>query len=288
MNKKRLNFILIILIYFFIYLIFKKNSALSNITFLSLKIFITKVFPFLFIMMTLNNFLIKCNLPYYFNKIFKNQNLYIFFSSIISGSPINAIILKNFLDSKYISLKEASILLSCTCFNNPLFLYSYLFLIFNNIHSVIKIMAILYILNIVIFIYLTNKMRISVKQNYKDYNLKKELFNSIYDSMQNLIKIMGIIVFFKIILDLTMTKNSLLFVIFKGLIEITTGLNSLNTIYVSIKIKEIISYIIISFMGFSIQMQISIILEKFNIDYKYFYLSRLFLIITGIIIILIV
>ena len=149
-------------------------------------------------------------------------------------------------------------------------------------------MAILYILNIVIFIYLTNKMRISVKQNYKDYNLKKELFNSIYDSMQNLIKIMGIIVFFKIILDLTMPKNSLLFVIFKGLIEVTTGLNSLNTINVSIKIKEIISFIIISFMGFSIQMQISIILEKFNIDYKYFYLSRLFLIITGIIIILIV
>ena len=77
MNKKRINFILIILIYFFIYLIFKKNSALSNITFLSLKIFITKVFPFLFIMMTLNNFLIKCNLPYYFNKIFIILTFYI-------------------------------------------------------------------------------------------------------------------------------------------------------------------------------------------------------------------
>jgi len=40
-------------------------------------------------------------------------------------------------------------------------------------------------------------------------------------------------------------------------------------------------------MGFSIHMQISTILENYNINYKYFYLSRLFLIILGIILILI-
>ena len=121
---------------------------------------------------------------------------------------------------------------------------------------------------------------------YKEYNLKKELFNSIYESIQNLIKIMGIIIFFKIILDLLMTKESICYSLLKGLVEVTTGLNDLVNFNISIKIKEIISYIIISFMGLSIQMQMSIILEKYNIDYKYFYTSRVFIITLGIILII--
>ena len=112
-------------------------------------------------------------------------------------------------------------------------------------------------------------------------------FNIISESTFNMIKIMGIIIFFKIILDLVMTKNNVLISLLKGLIEVTSGLNTLTLINTKVIIKEIISYIIISFMGFSIQMQISTILENYNINYKYFYLSRLFLIILGIIIILI-
>ena len=84
MNKKRINIIFIILIYLFIYLIFKENTSLSNITFLSFKMYILKVFPFLFIMMILNNLLLKCNFLYYFNKIFKSDKLYIFINSILS------------------------------------------------------------------------------------------------------------------------------------------------------------------------------------------------------------
>ncbi len=287
MNKKKLNILIIIIIYIFFYIIFKNSNILSNITILSLKMFVVNVFPFLFIMMILNNLLIKCNFPYYFNKIFKNNNLYIFINSIISGSPINAIILKNYLDNKYLTEKDASKMLAYTCFNNPLFLYNYLFSITNNNYRAIKVICILYISNIIIFIYFNKKNNYYNFIKYNDYNLKKELFKCIYESMQNLIKIMGIIIFFKIILDLLMNKNSPCFALLKGLIEVTTGLNSLLNINVSIKIKEIISYIIISFMGLSIQMQISIILEKYNINYKYFYISRFFIIILGIILILI-
>lgn len=39
-------------------------------------------------------------------------------------------------------------------------------------------------------------------------------------------------------------------------------------------------------MGLSIQMQMSIILEKYDIDYKYFYISRVFIITLGIILII--
>lgn len=286
MNKKKINIFIIILIYLFIYIIFRNSNNLSNITFLSLKMYILKVFPFLFIMMILNNLLIKCNLPYYFNKIFKNNDLYIFFSSILSGSPINAVILKNYLENDYITVKKASKILAYTSFNNPLFLYNYLHLILNNNYNVIKVMGILYISNFILYIYFNKKNNSQSFINYKEYNLKKELFNSIYESIQNLIKIMGIIIFFKIILDLLMTKKSICYSLLKGLVEVTTGLNDLVNFNISIKIKEIISYIIISFMGLSIQMQMSIILEKYNIDYKYFYTSRVFIIALGIILII--
>lgn len=286
MNKKKINIFIIILIYLFIYIIFRNSNNLSNITFLSLKMYILKVFPFLFIMMILNNLLIKCNLPYYFNKIFKNNDLYIFFSSILSGSPINAVILKNYLENDYITVKKASKILAYTSFNNPLFLYNYLHLILNNNYNVIKVMGILYISNFILYIYFNKKNNSQSFIKYKEYNLKKELFNSIYESIQNLIKIMGIIIFFKIILDLLMTKESICYSLLKGLVEVTTGLNDLVNFNISIKIKEIISYIIISFMGLSIQMQMSIILEKYNIDYKYFYISRVFIIALGIILII--
>lgn len=286
MNKKKINIFIIILIYLFIYIIFRNSNNLSNITFLSLKMYILKVFPFLFIMMILNNLLIKCNLPYYFNKIFKNNDLYIFFSSILSGSPINAVILKNYLENDYITVKKASKILAYTSFNNPLFLYNYLYLILNNNYNVIKVMGILYISNFILYIYFNKKNNSQSFIKYKEYNLKKELFNSIYESIQNLIKIMGIIIFFKIILDLLMTKKSICYSLLKGLVEVTTGLNDLVNFNISIKIKEIISYIIISFMGLSIQMQMSIILEKYNIDYKYFYTSRVFIIALGIILII--
>lgn len=287
MNKKRINIIFIILIYLFIYLIFKENASLSNITFLSFKMYILKVFPFLFIMMILNNLLLKCNFSYYFNKIFKSDKLYIFINSILSGSPINAILIKNYLDNNCINEDNASKLLCFTSFNNPLFLYNYLMLILNNINNVIKIMGVIYFTNIVIFLYCKNKIKINTLVKYQNYNLKKELFNIISESTFNMIKIMGIIIFFKIILDLVMTKNNVLISLLKGLIEVTSGLNTLIIVNTKDIIKEIISYIIISFMGFSIHMQISTILENYNINYKYFYLSRLFLIILGIIIILI-
>lgn len=249
--------------------------------------YILKVFPFLFIMMILNNLLLKCNFPYYFNKIFKSDKLYIFINSILSGSPINAILIKNYLDNNCINEDNASKLLCFTSFNNPLFLYNYLMLILNNINNVIKIMGVIYFTNIVIFLYCKNKIKINTLVKYQNYNLKKELFNIISESTFNMIKIMGIIIFFKIILDLVMTKNNVLISLLKGLIEVTSGLNTLANLNTKVIIKEIISYIIISFMGFSIHMQISTILENYDINYKYFYLSRLFLIILGIIIILI-
>lgn len=289
MNKKIKNSIIIIIILSLIFIIFKNNTIYISSFYSALKLFVYKVFPFLFIMMILSSLLIKCNLPYYLNRLKINKVFYIFIMSILSGSPINAILLNDYLKNNLINSHEASIILSFTTFNNPLFLYNYLLGITGNIKSVIKIMSIIYILNLILYIFFikhTQNDKVIIK--YKNYKFKNELFDIINNSLINLLKIMGIIIFFKVITDVLFTsKQNILTVLLKGIIEITQGLNDLTNLNVNIKIKEIISFIIITFSGLSIHMQTSLVLEKYQINYKYFYLSRIFLIITGSIIILI-
>lgn len=201
--------------------------------------------------------------------------------SMLSGSPINAIILNDYLKNKQINEKSASITLMFTTFNNPLFLYNYFLSNFTKKDTFI-LMSIIYISNIIIYLIFKNKIVIDTNNKFINYNIKNELFNNIYNSLESLIKIMGIIIFFKVITDLLFINESYFTSLLKGLIELTTGLNSLNNFPYSL-LKKIIALTIISFASLSIHMQISIILDNYKINYKYFYLSRILLILINII-----
>lgn len=282
MNKKNINILFNLIIFYLIFKVFFNNALFYNSIILSLKMFIYKVFPFLFIMMILNKMLISFNFPYYLNKIFKKKEIYIMIMSMLSGSPINAIILNDYLKNKQINEKSASITLMFTTFNNPLFLYNYFLSNFTKKDTFI-LMSIIYISNIIIYLIFKNKIVIDNNRNkFINYNKKNELFNNIYNSLESLIKIMGIIIFFKVITDLLFINESYFTSLLKGLIELTTGLNSLNNFSYSL-LKKIIALTIISFASLSIHMQISIILSSYKINYKYFYLSRILLIIINII-----
>lgn len=281
MNKKNINILFNLIIFYLIFKVFFNNALFYNSIILSLKMFIYKVFPFLFIMMILNKMLISFNFPYYLNKIFKKKEIYIMIMSMLSGSPINAIILNDYLKNKQINEKSASIILMFTTFNNPLFLYNYFLSNFTKKDTFI-LMSIIYISNIIIYLIFKNKISTDSNNKFIIYNIKNELFNNIYKSLESLIKIMGIIIFFKVITDLLFINKSYFTSLLKGLIELTTGLNSLNNFPYSL-LKKIIALTIISFASLSIHMQISIILSSYKINYKYFYLSRILLIIINII-----
>lgn len=281
MNKKNINILFNLIIFYLIFKVFFNNTLFYNSIILSLKMFIYKVFPFLFIMMILNKMLISFNFPYYLNKIFKKKEIYIMIMSMLSGSPINAIILNDYLKNKQINEKSASITLMFTTFNNPLFLYNYFLSNFTKKDTFI-LMSIIYISNIIIYLIFKNKIVIDTNNKFINYNIKNELFNNIYNSLESLIKIMGIIIFFKVITDLLFINESYFTSLLKGLIELTTGLNSLNNFPYSL-LKKIIALTIISFASLSIHMQISIILDNYKINYKYFYLSRILLILINII-----
>ena len=151
MNKNIRNILFIIITLFFIFILFNNYHLFSNISLEIGSIYLTKVFPFLFIMMVINNLLINLNFPYYLSSIIKSPALYIMILSIMSGSPLNAILIDSFLKNKIINEKDASIILGFTSFNNPLFLYNYFNIIFHNKEVIIKLFIIIYLTNIILY-----------------------------------------------------------------------------------------------------------------------------------------
>lgn len=285
MNKKNVNWLLILVTFFIIILCFKNNEILAISMQESSQIFLVKVFPFLFIMMILNGILSMSNFPYYVSKIIPNPYLYIFIVSALSGSPVNAVIINDFLEKKIITNKEASLSLCFSTLNNPLFLYNYFNIIFKNHLITSKMLLTIYFSNIIIMLFIIIRYRSNHKWNlqYIKYDKKKELIKYVTSSFNNLLNIFAIITFFKLICDILMPHNNALTILLKGFLEITQGLNLLCSILLSRKIKELLALVILSFSGLSIHMQIANILSKYNINYKYFYYSRLFLALLGII-----
>ena len=102
---------------------------------------LTKVFPSLFIMFIFNDFIIETNalepltkiLSKPFNKLFHttNASVEVFLLSMLSGTPTSTFIIKENLLKKRITLDDANKLLSFSYFSNPLFLYNILKLTFN-------------------------------------------------------------------------------------------------------------------------------------------------------------
>lgn len=283
--------------------IFKHNSDIATIIIDAVNLFFKRVFVSLFPMFIINDILISANTPFYFYKIFNNifkkvfktsgVCAYVFFMSLISGTPSNAYILKNLVETKKITSEEASHYLYFTYFSNPLFLIMMLSLIFE-MNTVIKIILIHYISNIIIGFIIRKKAPLISENKLisnKKENIGNVLIKSINRSITTLLIILGTVVFymlFSYIIANILRINGLPKVIMQSFLEITNGLNLLKTLNISIKIKEIMAIATISFGGLSINTQIKAILEDTEISYSPFLKGRIMQTIISSILILIV
>jgi len=285
MNKIK-KYSLTFLILLFIILLFKYNYLLQTTVIDGVNLWLTKVFPNLFIMFIINDIIINLDLfknSKIFNKLFNTSgnSSIAFILSIISGTPSSAFIIKEMLENKQINKNDANKLISYTFFSNPLFLYNILSLSFNKFIT-FKIIAIHYLSNIIIgFIYRNKYKNIEATFN-KISNHKQNIFllipKSIKKSLDTLLMILGTIIFYMIltnILNKILPLNNIIEVIFKGLLEITQCLNILPTLNVSSIIKEIIAISIISFGGLSIHTQVLSIINDTSIKYKNFLIGRI-------------
>lgn len=261
--------ITILLIMTFIILIFKNYEIVLKSTLDATTIWLNKVFPYLFIMIIIQDLLINLN----FSSFFKNTAIYIFIMSLLSGTPSGTYIISKLKEQNIITKEYANTCLIFTFFANPLFLYSILNSIFLSKFITIRLMLILYLTNL--FLYFIYKK--DLPSNGKSINTNEiNLSSSIKTSINTTITVLGVITFYLILSNIIITEFNIIYpfnIFFKGFLEMTQGLASL--INSSIKFKEVIAMIFISFGGFSIHTQVSCILNEANLSYKYFFKGRI-------------
>lgn len=288
MNKIK-KYSLTFLIFILIIILFKYNYVLQKSVIDGVTLWLTKVFPTLFIMFIINDLIINLDIfssinkiinPI-FNKIFNTtgNSSNVFLLSIFSGTPSSSFIIKEMFNNNKITLNDANKLIAYTFFSNPLFLYTILSLSFNK-YITIKIILIHYLSNIIIGIIFRNKYnndKLTIYNTNTSQNIFYLLPKSINKSLNTLIMILGTIIFYMIITNLLTTIfhfNSLFTIIIKGFLEITQSLNALPNLEINSLIKEIIAIAIISFGGISIHSQVLSIIGN-DISYKIFLIGRI-------------
>ncbi len=273
---------------FFIYLLFLKNTLFKQCIINGSILFFENVFPSLFPMFIINDILMNYNFFYFiektFHKFFKKifnfspTASYVFIMSMFSGTPTNAYIISNLVKEKRLTKEDASVILSYSCFLNPLFLYNMLNAIFLDKRITIKIMIIHYSVNFLIALF----FRKYPYEKKKDKQFKMDSFSlvlskSLKRSADTLFLVLGTILFYFIICEgITIFFHSSIFNCFlNGILETTGGLAKLKFLNINFQLKQIFVCIFINFTGFSIHSQIKNITNEEKINFHYFFLARI-------------
>ena len=302
MKKVESFLIMIILLFVCFEILVDSNSILNSILF-SLDIFKNNVFPSLFPFFVVSSLLIKYGLPEFMsiffgglmNKMFRinGKCSFIFFMSILSGNPACAKYTRDLYLDGSINIYEASKILCFSSFTSPLFILGGLTILLNNGKVPILILVCHYLGNIILGFFIRNyhpskkekanffdainlmhNKRISNKENFGTI-----ITNSLIDSINTLLLILGVITFSLLIttiIDNNINLNSTLQGVLNGFIEMTQGLKYISLEPISLKLKATISVMIISFGGFSVHLQVMSVLSEIRFKYLPFFISRIF------------
>ena len=290
MTKKLFSFLLnllliIIFLYIFIYSKIVKETIIFGIN-LWLYTLIPSIFPFLLI----SKLLVKYNIlnivnntfGFYIEKIFNisKKSTFVVLLSIISGFPSGSIYIKDLLYKNQISIIEANKLITFTSFSSPIFVISVIGeTLLNNRHLGITIYFIHLITGLLVGFLFKSDINRNNNNNLicNKEPFIKNLLDSLNESFNILINMLGIILFFLIIISLanTFLPNNIIMLLLKGLIEITTGVIYISKASISIKLKASLIGAIISFNGLSIHYQVKNITNNTNISYKNYLTARI-------------
>ena len=293
MKKNIFNIIIIIsFLVLFFEMLFNKTLVFDTISY-SLNIWVNTLIPSMFPFFVISNILISYNITNYIPKIIKQifckifnvreEIISIFFLSLFSGFPSNAINTKNLYNKKQITTKEAAHALTFTHFANPLFVLSTVAVLFlNNEKYGYLILFSHYLGNIMVGI-LFRKYNPTNNINYKPNINKSQSFSNalikaIKSSIDTLLLILGTLTCFLILASLIINKlniNPYLSSIIKGILEMTMGLKSISLLIIPDIYKVVISTMFISFGGLAIHLQVLSQLIETDITYQPFFVARL-------------
>ena len=250
------NITIISLSLLLVYLLITNTTTVSTSILNSCHLFLTKVFISLFPMYIISKILINYNFPYYLSKITKSSYLYLFLISLLSGTPNNAIIIKDLLDKKIIDITTANKYIMCNFFINPLFLYTML-KNFLDLKTAILIIIISYFSNIIIYLFLKSNFPSPLCKT-KELSLSELLVKEVNNATSIFLNILGMIIIFNLISLLILPKYK----VFTGLIEVTNGLYFLTQSSLTPYLKALLSIIFINFGGLCILMQVKSVINS--------------------------
>ncbi|MDD4188072.1 MAG: hypothetical protein PHX04_04905 [Bacilli bacterium] len=268
---KKVSIVLLII------LLIIKRPTITTAIIEAINIWITNLFPALFPILILSDLIISTDLinvlirfigPL-FKKLFKvgPYAAYVFWMSALSGCPSNAKYIKDLLDHNLISKNEAVKTLSMSLLYNPILILtitSYLdkkdsyFIIIANI-----------IINLIIG-FINREVICDIKLDKTLIPKKFDLVSSISKTIDTLLLVLGSLVLFIALSSLVPLNHPIL----DGIFEITNGIKEIEYIN-NYNHQLMITGILLSFGGLSIQTQIKSILKDYNLEYSLFYKSRI-------------
>lgn len=259
---------------FTLLILYIKDSNLIINEFLSYtNIFITKLFPSVFIIYILSDLLINYGIIKLLKKITKYPTtIYILLISLISGFPSGPKTIKDLKNKEFISEEESNKLIKFTHFPNPIFLFSTISLITKNI-SIIYISII--ISNLIILI--INKPKSNNKlPNIKEQDFTTTLSNSIIKTLKIIILIYGTSIFFYLIsvIILKYLNNHDLYILINILFDLTKGITTTSLIN-NQSLKDLVIILLLTISPLNINIQIKSILSDTNIKYINFIKGRI-------------
>ena len=277
--KKTVHFLTLFLFIYITIQVFIYSDNIKICILEAINIWYYQVLPNLFPMFIISSFLLNYGLAYFlsiifekpFNYLFKISGCggYIFFMSMLSGFPSSAKYINDAYDNNLISKSEATKLLMFTHFGSPLFILGFIKSIVG-FNSALLILIIHYSTNIIIGLLFRNMSELShskIKYSVKPFGIV--LKNSIKNTIDTLLLILGTIIFFMIIN--TIISNSNLPFIFKYFanifLEMTNGINYIQN-------NPVLITMIISFGGLCIHFQVLSIIDG-KIKYQPYLSARL-------------
>ena len=286
------------------FFILTESKAVMEAILFSFQIWKNNIFPSLFPFFLLSELLIQYGFVEFLgellkpvmNRIFRisNQAAFIFVMSIISGFPSNAKYTKALLEEHKINEKEATKILTFTHFSNPLFILGTVSITFLGNREVgFLILFCHYITNLILGLLFRNyypspktDCRVSIRKAITNMTLARQkkkvsfpliLTNALNHTIQTLLFILGVTTTFLIITTLInqhITLSTFHQSILNGFFEMTQGLKYVSLLNIPLKIKGILTVMILSFGGLSVHMQLIGILSKSKIRYFPYFTAR--------------
>ena len=301
--KKNLNsfIILVVVIFLTIEVILNSSSVIDSARF-SFNMWKDNIFPSLFPFFVISNLLINYGFVEFISELFKpimnklfkmkGEASFVFILSLLSGFPSNAKYTLELYNNNIIDAKEATKLLTFTHFPNPLFVIGTVALSFlGNKKLGFIILASIYLSNIIIGIMYryyhptNNNSKVSFKNAY--YNMRKRykynktfgviLTKTLVDSINMLLLILGTISLFLILNKIIVNVfglNDYFRALSSSILEMTGGLKYTSLLDISIKLKVVLTSMILAFGGLSIHTQIYSIICETDIKFLPYFLSR--------------